>query len=112
MLLREVLYPFRVAEAPGCLPSNGMPCSASPEDNFERNGGVPSDIGDKTVFSSLCGAERGAIAELRVLAMDGTFVSPVELSLGIFLSWVSSMIFKANSIDALSELLFINAGIC
>jgi hypothetical protein len=44
--------------------------------------------------------------------MDGTFVPPVELSLGNFLSWVSLMIFKANSIDVLSELIFINEGIC
>ena len=64
MLLREVLHPIRVAEAPGCLPSNGMSCSASPKDDFERNGGVASDIGDKTLFSGLCGAERGAIAGL------------------------------------------------
>jgi hypothetical protein len=78
MLLREVLYPFRLAEALGCLSPNGMPCSSSPEDDFERNGGVASDIGDKTLFSGLGGAERGAVAEVRGLDMDGTFVSPVE----------------------------------
>ena len=109
MLLREVLYPFRVAEALGCLPSNGMPCSASdlapasacaacsPEDDFESNGGVASDIGDKTLFSGLCVAERDAIAELRGLAVDGKCVSPMEFILGNFLSWVSSMVVETNA---------------
>jgi hypothetical protein len=96
-LLREVLFPFRVVKALGCLSPNGMPCSASPEDDFERNGGVASDICGDAFISGLGRAERGVVDELRDFVLVGTSLSPMEFTLGNLLPWVSSMIFNAIS---------------
>ena len=78
-------------EALGCLPSNDMSCSASLEDDCER------DICGENFISGICGAARGVIDGLRDFVMVGTSLPPMEFTLGNFLPWVSSMIFKANS---------------
>jgi hypothetical protein len=74
-----------------------MPCSASPEDDFERNGGVGSDICGDAIISGLGRAERGVVDELRDFVLVGKSLSPMEFALGNFLSWVSSSFLKTNA---------------